>query len=353
MLVTLLAAGLPQAQAHPLAPALLDLRELAPGHYAVLWRTSVARVQGTEVRPLLPVDCRPLTGKQQSLEENQSQVLRWQMDCGAQGLSGRELAVTGLERSGISVILRIEPLHGAVTTRLLDVQQPAFVVPPAQVPPPVFSGYFRLGVEHLLLGFDHVLFVLGLLLLLRRPHPNPHPQAGEGTIVFLPHPFAGEGRGGGLPLLLLTITAFTIGHSITLALATLGIVQVNQTITELGIALSILVLACELAAPADAPRGLLARRPALMALAFGLLHGLGFAGALAELGLPRGDIPLALFSFNLGIEAGQLLLILAVLPMLALARRMAQPRFAHALPVYVIGSLAAMWCLERAMELRP
>ena len=290
----LLAGWVSTAQAHPLAPALLDLRELkpsagessgAPTRYAVLWRTSVARVQGVDVQPQLPADCRAQTAAQISTEENQSLVQRWQVQCGPQGLTGRTLGVTGLDRSRINVILRIETLDGNVSTALLDADRPLYTVPLPQAAPPVFSTYLGLGIEHLLLGLDHVLFVLGLVLLVRRWRA-----------------------------LVITITAFTLGHSVTLALATLGFVRVNPALTELAIAFSILVLALEIVRPR--PDSFIRRRPWLMASSFGLLHGLGFAGALAEVGLPRGEIPLALFAFNLGIEFGQLMLV-AVLLVLA------------------------------------
>ena len=401
LLVFALTGAWSGAQAHPLAPALLELKELEAGRYAVLWRTSVARVQGAEVYPQLPPECRPLTDTQLSAEENQSQVLRWEMHCGPEGLTGRTLAVAGLDRGRISVILRIQPLNGVVITRLLDMSQPSFTVPALQARPPVFGGYFGLGVEHLLLGLDHVLFVLGLVLLILLPLPRPPPPAGEGiknnhplshaaepVRNDLPPLLAGEGRGGGVPLLVWTITAFTLGHSVTLALATLGFVRINPALTELAIAVSIIVLALELVRPR--PESLFRRRPWLIALGFGLLHGLGFAGALTEVGLPQGEIPLALLAFNLGIEAGQLLLVATLLFSLSLwervgvrvlLRRWLSPhprsgqasrlgvrggeallRFfpAHPLPegegvgiaaAYLIGSLAAFWCIERAFVL--
>jgi hypothetical protein len=347
--IGLLASLLPVlAQAHPLAPALLELKELDADRYAVLWRTSVARVQGTDVQPQLPPACRALGPARLSAEENQSQVLRWEVYCGPGGLVGQTLAVSGLERSRISVILRLQPRQGEVVTRLLDLDQPGFTVPAPAAPPPVFRGYLELGVEHLLLGFDHVLFVLGLVLLVC----GAFPQA-ERKRLSSPSPFHGGGEGGGIPSLIWTLTAFTLGHSVTLALATLGVVRVNPALTELAIAASIVVLALELLRPN--PHSLLRRRPWLMALAFGLLHGLGFAGALAEVGLPAGEIPLALLAFNLGIELAQLMLVTAWL-LLAWSWRRAGARPLPAaltlvVPAYGIGTLAAFWCLERMAAL--
>ncbi|MGH8528892.1 MAG: HupE/UreJ family protein [Nevskiales bacterium] len=324
----LLAGCALSAEAHPLAPALLSLQEQADGSYAVLWRSSVTRAQGVDVTPLLPEDCSSTQARQLTTEENQAVVQRWAVRCDARGLTAKTLAIEGLERSGINVILRIETRAGAVTQTLLDARRTQFIVPAPGTSPPVFRAYLRLGVEHLLLGFDHVLFVIGLMLLVRKLRP-----------------------------LVVTVTCFTAGHSVTLSLATLGVVQVNPALTELGIAVSILVLACELARPVAAGTSLLSRWPGWMSLAFGLLHGLGFAGALADVGLPQAEVPLALLAFNLGIEIGQLLLIAAILSLVTCwrhtARRIpsATTRYsvaiARTVPIYILGSLAAFWCFER------
>lgn len=319
----LLSSGM--SVAHPLAPALLELREAesTPGgiRYAALWRTSISRVRGADVQPQLPEDCRAVGEARISTEENQSWVRRWDLLC-AESLSGRAVRIAGLERSGINVILRFQPLQGAAASILLGADQSEATLPAVAATPPVFRGYFALGVEHLLFGFDHMLLVLGLVLLVRR-----------------------------VSTLLLTITAFTLGHSLTLALATLGVVRVNPALTEFGIAASILYLAVEILRPAQHASEM-RRSPWLMAAAFGLLHGLGFAGALAEVGLPSGEIPLALFAFNLGIEAGQVLLVALLLIAGLLYRRVPVPVAARGFvalgPVYLIGSLAAFWCFERA-----
>lgn len=313
------------AHAHPLAPALLELREQASGRYSVLWRTSASRVQRRDVIPQLPATCHEVSPPVVGSEENESLVARWTVQCAAGGIAGQALSVQGLERSGINVILRIEPRAGAVIQQLLDAQTPAFVMPQPAAQVAVFPAYLRLGVEHLLTGLDHVLFVFGLWLLVRGFRP-----------------------------LFYTITAFTLGHSLTLALATLGLVRVNPALTELGIALSILVLALEIVRPAQQRSAWLMKRPWAVAGLFGLLHGMGFAGALAEVGLPAGEIPLSLLAFNLGIEFGQLVLIAVLLALGAAWATLAQTLRAQpvsvlrALPPYVIGALAAFWCIERA-----
>jgi hypothetical protein len=184
----------------------------------------------------------------------------------------------------------------------------------------VVRGYALLGVEHILTGWDHLLFVLGLVLLV------------------------GPGR-----MLLWTVTAFTAGHSITLALASLGLVNVPQGATEAAIALSIYLLAVELVRSSGGRVTFMQRAPWLVAGGFGLLHGLGFAGALAAVGLPQGEIPLALFAFNVGIELGQLAFVGTILAgMAALGRlRVTWPTWVSPAPAYAIGALAIYWFLER------
>jgi hydrogenase/urease accessory protein HupE len=186
----------------------------------------------------------------------------------------------------------------------------------------VARTYTRLGIEHILTGFDHLLFVLALVLLVR-----------------------------GTRRLLWTVTAFTLAHSITLALATLGVIRVPGPPVEATIALSIVFVASEIVQQARGREGLAARKPWLVAFSFGLLHGLGFAGALAEVGLPQNAIPLALLFFNLGVEIGQLLFIAAVLLLARLAQRLAagriDPARASLVAAYAIGGMASYWVIER------
>lgn len=317
------------AHAHALAPALLELEQLAPagsGRYVVSWRKSAIQVPGSHVEPRMPTSCANESTPRTTVEDGQALLQQWEIRCAASSLAGHTIGIAGLESSPINVILRLRSLDGEVTTSLLDASQPAYAVPVPGDVPPVFRSYLQLGIEHLLLGLDHVLFVAGLFLLVR-----------------------------GMRRLVLTATAFTLGHSVTLALATLGVVSVNSAATELAIALSIVALAYELARPR--PQSLFRRRPWLMACAFGLLHGLGFAGALAEVGLPQGEIPLALLAFNIGIELGQLA-VLAALGLCAQALRRLPPRMGQLqwpglalLPAYGIGSLAMYWCIERAVVL--
>jgi hydrogenase/urease accessory protein HupE len=249
--------------------------------------------------------------------EEKALVTRWSVDCGRSGLTGAEIEVAGLAAVGSDVLLRVIRADGSAVRAVLRPDAPAFRLPRGQRPIDVAGGYLALGVEHLLTGADHLLFLLGLLLLVRERKK-----------------------------LLATVTAFTLGHSVTLSLAALGVVHIPSAPAEAAIAFSILVLAVELAR--ERP-GALSRRPWAMAAAFGLLHGLGFAGALAEVGLPAREIPLALVSFNTGIELGQIAFLAVVFLGLLLLRPAARrlPAWSTAVPVYAIGSLAAYWVIER------
>ena len=323
LLVVLALSPATPGLAHPLAPALLEFRELGAGQVEMLWRSSRFRAAGRAPQPQLPAGC-AVQGAARVQDEPAARS-EWRALRCTQPLTGQWLRVEGLEGSGINVILRIARADGSRVQALLGERTPAWRVPPAEASPPVFQGYLLLGIEHLWGGFDHLCFVLGLVLLLRRLRP-----------------------------LLLGITAFTLGHSLTLALAVLGFVHVDSALTEFAIAASIVLLALELLRPPERGPGLVARRPALLPAAFGLLHGLGFAGALGEIGLPQGEIARALFAFNLGIELGQLSLVAGLLALAAVGRRLVTdglpPRWA-VLPAYLIGTLAAAWCLERAAAL--
>lgn len=312
------------AQAHPLAPSSLRLTEAADGTVEVLWRVPSVRPIGQVLAPVLPEHCAPLDRPQVTATPDRTALEeRWRMDCGERGLVGSTVAVRGLTRASTNVVVEVTLADGSSSRGLLHRGEASFVVPQAQGPGSVAASYLRLGVEHLLTGPDHVLFVLGLLVLLR------------------------WGR-----KLVWAITAFTLGHSLSLCLAVLGIVRVPSAPVEIAIALSILVLALDILKryQGDEP-GPVARRPWLLCSTFGLLHGLGFAGALAHAGLPAHAIPLSLLSFNAGIEAGQLLIVALALGLARPLRRALEdrPRLTVAAPAYVIGSLAAFWVLERGL----
>jgi hypothetical protein len=217
----------------------------------------------------------------------------------------------------LNVALSDEIDHQAVLTA----SEPIFVVPAEPDRWQVVGRYTVLGAEHIWAGIDHLLFVLGLLLLV-----------------------------GGGRRLIWTITAFTVGHSITLAMVTLGVFDYPVAFIEFLIALSIFVLALELTR--EGAQSWLWRQPWWLAGLFGLLHGMGFAGALADTGLPQANLPLALLFFNVGIEFGQLAFIAVLLGLGALFRRLLPhpPAAVTQLPVLVLGVLSAMWCIERGLE---
>ncbi len=318
----LLAAALVPAPlaAHQFAPALFELKEVEPGRAAVRWKQPAVRVQGSRLRPVLPGSCQGI-GTPEVEREGTGMLARWEITCPG-GLVGTTVGVEGIPTSRADVLLRVALRDGRSFRRVLTADQPTFVVPEVERKLDVVRGYTLLGIEHILTGWDHLLFVLGLILLVDK------------------------GR-----RLLWTITAFTGGHSVTLALATLGLVNVRQGPIEAAIALSIYVLGVEVIRRRAGRAGVMARAPWLLAGGFGLLHGLGFAGALTRVGLPSTEIPLALFAFNAGIELGQLAFVAIVLAAAAGlgAIRAPWPAWSGSLVPYAIGSLAMYWFLERVV----
>jgi hypothetical protein len=310
----------PRAGAHALAPSLFALEEKSPGEVEVLWQTPLQTTAQGALRSRIPADCQP-AGDTEVARDERRRSERLRLRCGRTSLVGVTLHVDGLDRSGTNVLVRVGLADGRRLQAVLSLAQPSWTVPARAAPTEVALRFFGLGMEHLATGLDHVLFVTGLVCLLR----------------------------GGRRLLG-AVTAFTAGHSVTLALATLGVVQVPSGPIEVGIAASLVLLATELVrARADGVPGILSRAPWVMAFGFGLLHGLGFAGALHEAGLPAGDVPLALAGFNLGIEAAQLLLVGALL---AAARALgaAPARWLHLAPrlaAEAIGVLGVYFCLDR------
>ena len=308
-----------EAHPHAFAPSLLAVEETSEGRVAVRWKQPVKRVSGSALRPVFPEGCEPVEGAH-SYREGTGIVVEWMLACPGT-LSGATVGVAGLESGRSSVVLRVGLAEGRSFQTLLGPAQPDFEIPLDEGRFAVVRSYASLGFDHILSGIDHLLFVLCLVLLV------------------------GRGR-----KLLWTVTAFTVGHSITLALAVLELVVIPQSPIEAAIALSIVVLAAEIVRKQQGQTTAVERAPWLMAGAFGLLHGLGFAGALAEIGLPAGEIPLALFSFNVGIEAGQLFFVALVLLVWAGARRIPfrWPAGLLYVPAYSIGALAAFWFVDRS-----
>jgi hydrogenase/urease accessory protein HupE len=267
------------------------------------------------ITPVYPDFCRP-TGEQVSIVADNASITHGQMRC-TQPLPGSTLTIRNLEATQTDVLVRIQSADGRVETDRLTPSAPSLVIRAEPGAADVLVTYGALGIEHILTGTDHLLFVLCLILLVRD-----------------------------LKRLVATVTAFTLAHSISLAAATLGFVHVPAAPVEAMIALSIVFLACELVRDGG---GMARAYPWLVAFCFGLLHGLGFAGALAEVGLPQGDIPLALLAFNLGVELGQLAFIATVLCLGVLLRRFigTAPVWAMRAASYAIGATASFWMFER------
>jgi len=308
------------AWAHDSRPAYLEINEIGTEHYEVLWRTPM--FSGIP----LPIELRFAEGARNIIEPTvrrlPDSLLERRLIEVPGGLPGKRIEIVGLQATIADVLARVQLRNGQRSTSLIHPSQPWLEVRTVQGPGAVVAAYLWHGVEHILFGYDHLLFVLALILIVP-----------------------------GLRMLLWTITAFTLAHSITLAFATLGWVHVPGPPVEAAIALSIVMLAVELVRLQRGEESLTARWPWIVAFSFGLLHGLGFAGALAEIGLPRGDVPLALFAFNVGVELGQLAFIAAVLGLYGVAKRV---KFAAQLQdllrpsaPYAIGILASFWFFER------
>jgi len=317
------------AHAHEVRPGFLEIRALAEDTFDVLWKVPANGDYRLAMYVKLPAKCdgAPSSGT----FTGGAFVERWRATCPG-GLVGERVAIDGLSATRTDVLARFVREDATTQTVRLTPEDTSFEVTAEPNAWQVARTYLLLGIEHILLGVDHLLFVLGLLFLVsswRR--------------------------------LVATVTAFTLAHSITLAAATLGWVNVPQTPIEAAIALSVMFVAAEIIHQASGRPGLTARAPWVVAFIFGLLHGFGFAGALREVGLPQSDIPIALLFFNVGVEVGQLMFILAVVTVLWLASRLmgkqAQgergPWRAEALirtPVaYVVGSTAAFWVVQRVV----
>jgi hypothetical protein len=316
------------AQAHLFAPSLLKLSEFSPQSYNVVWKTPVKTASNIPLRPIWPEGCET-QAESTPRTEGTGIVSRWQLVCDSshdQGLVGQLLGVSGLGANQVSAIVILNLRDGRHYQQVLTAETPQFRVPFEPVQSQVMTEYSLLGAEHIWAGIDHLMFVFGLLLLV--------------------------GFGAGWRLIG-TLTAFTLGHSITLSLVTLGFLTFPVPLVEFTIALSIFILALELAQ--SDKDGLFRRYPWWLAGGFGLLHGMGFAGALAEIGLPHGSVPLALLFFNLGIELGQIAFIVLLVGAWQLAKRPLLPWQERLLPVpvYALGGLSAMWCIERGLLLLP
>jgi hydrogenase/urease accessory protein HupE len=316
------------ARSDELRPGYLELRQTDPSTYSLLFKIPA---RGEDLRLAiyvnLPEGTKDVGTPRISFGDGAYVERRTIRRDG--GLTGHAVSIEGLSATSTDVLVRIEALAGAIQTERLSPTKTAFVVQAAPGATEVATTYLRLGVEHILFGFDHLLFVLALVILVR-----------EWRRVAI------------------TVTAFTIAHSITLAAATLSFVNVPGPPVEATIALSIMLVSVEILNARRGKPSLTARLPWLVAFSFGLLHGFGFAGALAEVGLPQHAIPVALLFFNLGVEIGQLAFVTAVLSSVWFLRETAPQLFGAALVkrsfdrldvtiTYGIGVVAAYWLIER------
>jgi hydrogenase/urease accessory protein HupE len=307
------------AAADVFRPAYLELREVDAERYDVLLKVPA---QGNDLR--LSIDVRFPEGTVEMTPRrgqylDGAHVARWRIER-EEGLVGTTVEIVGRAAGVTDVLARLERLDGTSQVESFPPGRAAFTIDPPLGLTQTAVTYLKLGVEHILAGIDHLLFVLSLLLIVR-----------------------------GFKRIAATVTAFTVAHSVTLAAATLGFVAVPGPPVEAAIALSIVFVASEVVRGLRGKPGLTAHAPWAVAFGFGLLHGLGFAGALAEVGLPQKAIPLALFTFNVGVEIGQLLFVVAMLAGGALLARLPvrMPRWSPWVAPYAIGTVAMFWVAER------
>jgi hydrogenase/urease accessory protein HupE len=317
-LLFVLALAGTHAAADELRPAYLDLKETAPDQFSVLWKVPALGDLRLGIYARLPESCKTVAEPVSGVASG-AFFERWTVSCPG-GLQGKVIVIDGLRSTVTDVLARIQYSDGSTQVARLGPENPIFRATGAQSGWDVARNYGFLGVEHILTSLDHLLFVLALIFLIRNRWT-----------------------------LLKTITAFTVAHSITLAGATLGVVRLPQKPVEAAIALSIVFLASELVKMRSGERRLSEVYPWVVAFAFGLLHGFGFAGALKDIGLPQVDIPLALLTFNLGVEAGQIIFVCAiVLGEKAFSALFAMPtQPARVAAGYLIGTAATMWLMTR------
>ena len=307
---------------HALQPGYLELRLIDKDLYAVVWKKPAIKSQPMAISAQLPEHCDPRTPVQ-PIWDGAAYVARWTARCSG-SIEGGVIHIDGLDRTSTDVLVRFDFADGVTEARRLTPGDPSFTIPTQPSRLEVVRTYLLLGIEHILSGIDHLVFVLALLILVK-----------------------------GVRRLIFTVTAFTIAHSLTLAGATLGYVQMPGPPIEATIALSIMFVAAEIIHSRRGRPGLTEKYPWVVAFTFGLLHGFGFAGALAQIGLPQTSIPVALLFFNVGVEIGQLLFIASVFTIIALARRITRriniprPAWSWAVPPYAIGSLAVFWVIQR------
>jgi hydrogenase/urease accessory protein HupE len=311
------------ARGHEARPAYLSIEETAPGEFSILWRTPVLSGMRLPVVLRLPEGLRDLRPPQID-ELTDSHIERHWVDAGPGGLEGKRIDFLGLQMTITDIFVRIARLDGAHATEIVRPSRPYIDIPAPRGAFATAQAFLSQGVQHILFGADHLLFVLGLLLIVKNRW-----------------------------MLVKTITAFTVAHSLTLAAATLGHATIPAPPLNAAIALSILFLGTEVVRSWRGETSFTLRHPWVVAFAFGLLHGFGFASGLTSLGLPRGEIPLALLSFNIGVEIGQLGFVVMILLLLRAFKTldMRWPLWLERAPGYAVGSLGAFWTIQRVVAM--
>jgi hydrogenase/urease accessory protein HupE len=310
------------AHAHEGRPGFLEIRETAPDTYSLLWKKPTGGEVEIRIFPVIPDTCRLATRDRQQMTPG-AVIVRGTLTCPG-GLAGNSIAIAGLEATSTDVLVRLHHADGRLESHLLRPATPWVKLGGQTSTASRALGYVELGVQHILLGADHLLFVLGLLLIVSNRW-----------------------------MLVKTITAFTVAHSITLAIATLGYASAPLPPLNAAIALSILFLGPEIVRVWRGQTSFTIRHPWVVAFAFGLLHGFGFASGLTAMGLPQSEIPLALLLFNVGVETGQLIFVLLILALERSFRllEIRWPRIVQVLPGYAVGTLGAFWTIQRAVIL--
>ncbi len=318
-LLALVLLALPVAvQADEIRPGYMAFTQESASGWALSWKLPMRGGLTPESRPILPAGC-AIAGEPQRAEVGVAVDFRAMVNC-KEGVAGGQIGMSAMVASQTDILVRVAPLGRPVQALRLTADTPLATIAEKPSRWQVAKTYFVIGVEHILFGYDHLLFVLCLVLLLN-----------------------------GLWTIAKAITSFTVAHSVTLIATTMGLIGLPQAPVEAVIALSIMFLAVEiLKKDPERPR-LSERLPWLVALIFGLLHGFGFAGALREVGLPESDVPTALLTFNLGVEAGQLLIVIAAIALLAVLRRFAESGMQPAIKMasYAVGITASYWFIER------
>ena len=320
IIVLLSSSSVGVARAHPLAPALLELREVTPGQFEVEFKISALQAPGSEPAPLLPSGCRASSQPTASMD-NDALIQRWRVACGG-SLVGQRVGIGGLAVARIDGLVRVALGDGRVVQGVVRGDSPYFTVPARATASAIARDYARLGLAQLFSGLDHLCFVAGLLLLARTRR-----------------------------LTIESLVAFLVGSSLTLSLAAFQSLRLPREAIDLAVAFTVFWLAVELAREQPPRPTLLHRRPYLIAGGFGLVHGLGFAAGLQAIGLPSGDIPLAVAAFNLGTATALLTFVAGWLLLVATTRIVSWPRWAHQVPLYTLGTLGAFWCFQRAAVL--